>query len=566
MDFQLLVYLVVVGSVCDSCVRFATAEFFTDQPPDDYFQRKTMTDCPDRFYSDRQRYDEESAYGGERAKIGEFQHMAAIGWTKDDEIKYKCGGTLIGPTFILTAAHCAYDENNNAPDTVRLGDTNLGSPEDDQYAQQIKIKSLKRHPEYRFTRKYYDIALIELESEAKFNDGICPACLWLESDVPRQELTAIGFGVTGFAESPSPTLQKVRLNETDTIECSIQLPISNRTLPYGLVKEQFCANSATMDTCEGDSGGPIQVDRIDVNKALVPLVVGIVSFGTPCVEGSTGVYTRVSSYKEWIEQEIQRPIDYMTCARTSNCYFRRKQQIGITYPLDPPQHRVGLLWDIEDRNKFRCGATLIDYRFVLTSAFCARTKQGSPLYIIVQGTDEIVLVESVYVHPRYDPEDSENDIALLKLTKYLEPSSGALLPVCLWREQEVRDQFGMMHFSAYSNAFSDLSSYTKNNHQRYVIESSIIENGKCANPEHNENNLLCGHNQINLIPNICEMDYGGPVMNLSYHDYLPYLYGVVSTLSSGCGEDLVGTRVYPYLEWIESIVLDHENERFYFTS
>ncbi|XP_055626029.1 uncharacterized protein LOC129768411 [Toxorhynchites rutilus septentrionalis] len=564
MDLQLLVYLAIVGSVCYWSVR--ADDFFTDQPPDDYFQRNTMADCPNRFYSKLNRYDVSYAYGGERAKIGEFQHMAAIGWTKNDEIKYMCGGTLISPTFVLTAAHCAYDSDSNEPDTVRLGDTNLGSPEDDQYAQQIKIKSLKRHPKYRFSRKYYDIALIELESKAKFNEGICPACLWLENDAPREELSAIGFGVTGFAGSLSPTLQKVRLNEIDNTECLKQLPIGGRTLPDGLVKEQFCANSATMDTCEGDSGGPIQVEKIDVTQVLVPLVVGIVSFGTPCVEGSTGVYTRISPYKEWIEQEIQQPIDYMTCARTSNCYFRRIEKIKITYPRDLPSHRVGLLWDAEDRNKFHCGATLIDYRFVLTSVFCAKTKQGSPLYIIVQENNEIVPIESVYVHPKYDPKLPENDIALLKLKKYLKPNFDSLLPVCLWREQEVQDQFGVMHFSAYSNAFSNLKYYSKNNHQRYIIESDIIENGKCANPEHDKNNLLCGHNQINLIPNVCEMDYGGPVMNKSYHDYLPYLYGVVSALSKGCGEDLVGTRVYPHLEWIESIVFDHKNERFYFTT
>lgn len=131
-----------------------------------------------------------------------------------------------------------------------MGDTDLGSPRDDEFAQQINIKSFKRHPKHRFSRRYYDIALIELESKATFNEGICPACLWLETDTPREEMSAIGFGATGAAEDLSPILQKVRLKAINKTQCSKQLPISGRSLPDGLLKEQFCASSTNMDTCE----------------------------------------------------------------------------------------------------------------------------------------------------------------------------------------------------------------------------------------------------------------------------------------------------------------------------
>lgn len=73
MDPLLLVYFAVFGSVCNTHIRwFAKAEYFTDQPPDGYFQRKTLAgkpsikmlcialevngdfsaDCGDRFYRD----------------------------------------------------------------------------------------------------------------------------------------------------------------------------------------------------------------------------------------------------------------------------------------------------------------------------------------------------------------------------------------------------------------------------------------------------------------------------------------------------------------------------------
>jgi secreted trypsin-like serine protease len=45
--------------------------------------------------------------GGEPAKLGEFPHMAAIGWRKENgKVKFACGGSVISEKFVLTAAHC----------------------------------------------------------------------------------------------------------------------------------------------------------------------------------------------------------------------------------------------------------------------------------------------------------------------------------------------------------------------------------------------------------------------------------------------------------------------------
>lgn len=45
--------------------------------------------------------------GGTKTKIGEFPHMAALGYRViDGGISFFCGGSLISEKFILTAAHC----------------------------------------------------------------------------------------------------------------------------------------------------------------------------------------------------------------------------------------------------------------------------------------------------------------------------------------------------------------------------------------------------------------------------------------------------------------------------
>jgi secreted trypsin-like serine protease len=79
----------------------------------------------------------------------------------------------------------------------------------------------------------------------------------------------------------------------------------------GLIQSQMCANSKgakVMDTCEGDSGGPLEI-KLYGQKKLIPFLVGVTSLGIGCAIGNPGVYTRVSSYIDWIETEVNETFD-----------------------------------------------------------------------------------------------------------------------------------------------------------------------------------------------------------------------------------------------------------------
>ncbi|XP_065086010.1 serine protease 55-like [Ochlerotatus camptorhynchus] len=527
----------------------ADAGFFTNTPPVDYHARKSLKDCHSRYFR-RSDYDIMPIYRGQLVHIGEFLHMAAIGWTTNGRTEYLCGGSLISKKFVLTAAHCASNDNGVPPNTVRLADVDLRFIEKGSRAQQVKIRSIRMHPQYRPSKKYFDIALFELETEPWFENLVCASCFWLEEDVPPEEMVAIGFGAEQYGEGPSQILQKVSLSVIDRKNCAGRLPVGIRALSRGLVDAQFCAGGDNKDACGGDSGGPIQVERADLDGTLVPLIVGIISFGTPCSNGSLGVYTRVASYRDWIEQEIQQPIDYLTCTRTSSCLSRKRVHTPIDDLKDHfrPSFRIGLLWDATEINDFQCGATLIDYRFALTSAFCARLKRNQPQYIIIESTEEIVDIESVIIHPEYIDGMAKHDLALLKLTKFLKNFVG-LVPACLWRE--TGEFQGNVDFSAYAIKLENRERYSEDDYQRHII--NVASNGKCINPEVEQDNLFCGKHSLKLIPTVCHMDFGGPVS--SSYNGIDYLYGVVSKLSVGCDGELVATKVFPYVSWIESIVL-----------
>uniref|UniRef100_A0A182TXL6 Peptidase S1 domain-containing protein n=1 Tax=Anopheles melas TaxID=34690 RepID=A0A182TXL6_9DIPT len=150
------------------------------------------------------------------------------------------------------------------PDTVRLGDTDLASTDDDESAQQIPIARFIKHPQYRESRKYYDIAVVQLEKNVIPNSAICVACVWRELEAPGDLMDAVGFGALGLGRELSPILQKVQLHALDATICAERIPVNRRQMPEGLRDDQLCARSETMDTCEGDSGGPLQTLRYDL--------------------------------------------------------------------------------------------------------------------------------------------------------------------------------------------------------------------------------------------------------------------------------------------------------------
>ncbi|XP_049545571.1 transmembrane protease serine 9-like [Anopheles darlingi] len=556
------VLLVISAVVLLDSLVFGEDPWFSDEPPSDFMERKNLRDCPNRFYRDLDPYGiPHFGYGGRRVFRGEYQHMVAIGWTRSNvSIEYLCGGTLITARHVLTAAHCTYDSENIAPDTVRIGDTDLGSLADDEFAQQFPILGITVHPKYRGSRKYFDVALIELAQRSKFSEAVCPACLWREEELPEERMQAIGFGVTGFGEARSPTLQLVKLDKVEPSVCAERIFLNRRQMPDGFRNDQFCASGNGMDTCEGDSGGPIGVKRLDVEGRVIHLVTGVVSFGTPCVPGSTGVYTRISDYIDWIEQETNRTLSYGACSKGFLCPGRATSGTTVYYDESRKlKHRFGLLWNEADPSIYECGATLIDYQFLVTSAHCVTTAKGYPKYV-AHDDSERVAVTDVYVSPRYKPGSPDNDIALVKMAKFINPN--VFRPVCLWDRRIDGAWSGTPRFAAYGPILDDLEPVTLTN-STISVHASIGK--ECRVSDASSSDLVCFNNSVKMIPDACWMDYGGAVTNKTELLEPVFMFGVTSVLSQGCGSNLIVTDVTPHIRWIEAIVVARRNQMLVFT-
>ncbi|XP_053692136.1 uncharacterized protein LOC128740600 [Sabethes cyaneus] len=327
-------------------------------------------------------------------RLKEFAHIGAIGWTQPDgTILWSCGGTLIWDNFVLTAAHCALDARDKRPDVIRFGDLNIYTSEDDEHAQQLKIVDVIRHPAHRFAAQYHDIALMKLEKNVTLHDTVVPACLWTDDEVRFKTLEAAGWGRTGFAQEQTPVLLKVKLKPIDNEECGkIYTNETTRKLRDGLQDHHICAVDEKMDTCEGDSGGPLQI-KLMHNGRVSPFLVGITSFGTVCGTSSAGVYTKVAPYHDWIVDTMRSNGAFVN-ENTYNatfCALRYKEfreyedavntvknnmVIGRDFSLlhmevveSLPSYMVKLAWRTGD-GRDDCYGAIIDETTVVTLAQC----------------------------------------------------------------------------------------------------------------------------------------------------------------------------------------------------
>ncbi|XP_020300103.1 serine protease snake-like [Pseudomyrmex gracilis] len=244
--------------------------------------------------------------GGVAAKPAEFPHMAVIGYGKDGDISWQCGGSVISESFVLTAAHCMESPDRGPAAKVRVGLNDLTTP--DETMQERDIAERIQHPDYVFTIRYHDIALLKLDRPLEFNSRVRPACLEVNFQVPGKIAIASGFGKTSYdSNKGSNELMKVQLNYIPEDDCKegYAEDIGTKPLPQGLISSLLCAGimEGGKDTCQGDSGGPLQ--RVLEDPYCMYSIVGVTSFGKFCAfKSMPAIYTRVQSYLDWIENIV----------------------------------------------------------------------------------------------------------------------------------------------------------------------------------------------------------------------------------------------------------------------
>ncbi|XP_068622869.1 serine protease snake-like [Battus philenor] len=277
-------------------------------------------------------------YNGQEVSSTRFPHTGAIGWkTVNGAWIFLCGSALISDRFMLTAAHCATSTDarvaDPSPKIVRLGSNNiLNSNNYGKKPIDVNIKNFIIHENYRHPFKQFDIALIELKVKVPFTVYTNPSCVWPND---HEELFGkayeAGWGVVQSDKIPLnakdvPQYEIADLDLIDSKTCEEKIKSLNTPESYQ-ISQQICATYSGNDTCKVDSGGPLMtlIRNPGFSDFTVHYITGVEVESYGCHSPTyPNIYTRVSSFIDWIEEIVwpdeEEVREYLTEKKFTSIY------------------------------------------------------------------------------------------------------------------------------------------------------------------------------------------------------------------------------------------------------
>ncbi|MET9440421.1 serine protease [Streptomyces sp. NPDC006610] len=198
-----------------------------------------------------------------------------------------CGGTLVSPTKVVTAAHCMVGETTSSVRVVGGRTYRNGTN-----GTVARVSRIWIHPNYTDATNGEDVAVLTLSTSMPYTPAKYVSST--ETSVYAAGTTAriVGWGTTRSGGSSSNQLRTATVPTVSDTSCRTS---------YGsdyVAAEMVCAgySSGGVDTCQGDSGGPLLIGGV---------LAGITSWGEGCAAaGYPGVYTRLTTFSSLVTTQV----------------------------------------------------------------------------------------------------------------------------------------------------------------------------------------------------------------------------------------------------------------------
>ncbi|POI27357.1 hypothetical protein CIB84_008893 [Bambusicola thoracicus] len=242
--------------------------------------------------------------GGTEALHGSWPWIVSIQNPQMSGTGHMCGGSLITPQWVLTAAHC-FDH----PSYILELRVVIGANDLTHLGQEVEVHRIRRviiHEYFNNKTLTNDIALLELDYPVHCSYHIQLACV-PDASLRVSELTDCyisGWGHTGM-RSVAPVQAADILQEAKVHLIDLNLCNSSHWYAGAVHTHNMCAGypQGGIDTCQGDSGGPLMCRD---NNADYFWLVGVTSWGKGCGRAfRPGIYTSTQHFYNWILMQLR---------------------------------------------------------------------------------------------------------------------------------------------------------------------------------------------------------------------------------------------------------------------
>lgn len=247
-----------------------------------------------------------------RVELAPFQALLwrpAVLGRQQVGIREACGGSVVATGWIMTAAHCTFDQGFRIEEhdyRIRLGVIEPAANEGNTYP----IVRVIRHPDFSPATYQFDIALVQYDPKRGTKGDFAFGARRIAVDTrtleqrpvrPAAPVFAFGWGRQSLSDpTPAKVLQGVKLQLEDAAACTARTAYRDWRRDSVL-----CAMGANREqACTGDSGGPLVTYE---DQRGVPTLIGVVSSGEKC--STTGVpsrYIRIGHprVQQWLEDNL----------------------------------------------------------------------------------------------------------------------------------------------------------------------------------------------------------------------------------------------------------------------